>query len=218
MPHNPDAPSPEEVLTLLRDGNDRFASGRGTAGAEWTPALRRALVAGQRPVATVLGCADSRVPAELVFDQGLGALFVIRVAGNIVAPSQIGSVEFAAERLGVPLVVVLGHSGCGAIEAAVDAALDSNAESPRGLFPIVSRIQAAIAPLLREHRGDRATLLREAVICNVRASVAQLREGSHVIRDLESGGRLRIVGAEYDLETGRVAFEDRWVSAPRASS
>jgi len=216
MPHHSDAPSPEEILTFLRDGNDRFVSGRGTAGAEWTPALRKALVAGQRPVATVLGCADSRVPAELVFDQGLGALFVIRVAGNIVAPSQIGSVEFAAERLGVPLVVVLGHSGCGAIEAAVDAALDPNADSPHGLFPIVSRIQAAIAPLLREHRRDRATLLREAVICNVRASVSQLREGSDVIRDLEARGRLRIVGAEYDLATGRVSFEDRKVSAPGA--
>jgi len=218
MPHHPDTPTPEAVLALLREGNDRFVAGSGSAGAEWTPALRKALVAGQRPVATVLGCADSRVPAELVFDQGLGSLFVIRVAGNIVAPSQIGSVEFAAERLGVPLVVVLGHSGCGAIEAAVDAALDPNAESPHGLFPIVSRIQAAIAPLLREHGQDRAALLHRAVMVNVRASLAQLREGSDVIRDLETGGRLRIVGAEYDLETGRVSFEERPVSARPGSA
>jgi carbonic anhydrase len=191
----------------LREGNERFVTGSGTAGADWTPALRRALVAGQNPIATILGCSDSRVPAELVFDQGLGDLFVIRVAGNIVAPSQIGSVEFAAERLGVPLVVVLGHSGCGAIEAAVDAALDPNAESPHGLFPIVSRIQTAIEPLLRRHDGDREALLRASVMCNVRASLALLKEGSEVIRDLEARGGLRIVGAEYDLGTGRVAFE-----------
>lgn len=218
MPRNPGTPTPEAVLARLREGNARFVSGSSTAGADWTPALRRALVGGQRPVATILGCSDSRVPAELVFDQGLGDLFVIRVAGNIVAPSQIGSVEFAAERLGVPLVVVLGHSGCGAIEAAVDAALHPSGDSPHGLFPIVSRIQAAIEPLLRAHGGDRATLLRESVLCNVRASLSLLKAGSDVIRDLEAAGRLKIVGAEYDLATGRVAFEDQAFSAgPRQS-
>jgi carbonic anhydrase len=210
--------TPEGALARLVEGNGRFASGRGAAVVSWTPALHEPLVEGQRPVAAVLGCSDSRVPAELVFDQGLGDLFVIRVAGNVVEPSQIGSVEFAAERLGAPLVVVLGHTGCSAIQAAVEAALDPGAAPPRGLFPIVSRVRTAIAPLLATRTGDRESLLRDAVGWNVRASVATLREGSETIRDLETQGCLLVVGAEYDIATGRVAFEERPASAPPARS
>src|SRR5262249_8676874 len=116
----PEMPHPGQALDRLRDGNRRFASNQPASVFLSSRARRAELVAGQRPFAIVLGCSDSRVPAELVFDQGLGDLFVIRVAGNIVAPSQIGSVEFAVSRFGTPLVVVLGHSQCGAVTATLE--------------------------------------------------------------------------------------------------
>src|SRR5271157_2642032 len=123
--------SAREALDRLKEGNRRFASDLRSRDLPTGQTRRRELAAGQEPFAIILGCSDSRVPAEIVFDQGLGDLFVIRVAGNIVAPSQIGSVEFAAERFGTRLVVVLGHSSCGAIEAAIEAVVQRRGPASR---------------------------------------------------------------------------------------
>lgn len=170
---------------------------------------REAVAAGQEPFAVILGCSDSRVPAEIVFDQGLGDLFVIRVAGNIVAPSLVGSVEFAAETFRTRLVVVLGHSSCGAVQATVEA-LERPAEggSPN-LRSIVDRIRPAVEPLFEtELRHDRDALVRRAVRANVRASADHLRHGSELLERLIARDGLLVVGAEYSLDTGVVEFFD----------
>src|SRR4051812_35687367 len=163
----------------------------------------------QRPFAIVLGCSDSRAPAEVVFDQGLGDLFVIRVAGNIVAPSQVGSVEFAAERFGTRLVVVMGHSSCGAIDAAIEAVMNNGGSSSRNMMSIVDRVRPAIESLvMTDLARDPVRLRREAMRANVRASASQLRHGSEIIeREAERNG-LMVVGAELDLVTGEVDFFD----------
>ena len=167
------------------------------------------LTKGQDPIAIILGCSDSRVPAEIVFDQGLGDLFVIRVAGNIVAPSQVGSVEFAAEQFGTRLVVVLGHSQCGAISATLEALRRPGAKRSRNLAAIVDRVRPAVQGLLYTNlRSDPAALEREAVRANIRASANQLRHGSAVLEQLIEDDGLCIVGAEYSLETGVVDFFD----------
>jgi carbonic anhydrase len=168
--------------------------------------MRADLALGQNPFAVVLGCSDSRVPAELVFDQGLGDLFVIRVAGNIVAPSQIGSVEFAVERFGTSLVVVLGHTSCGAVDATLDALLNDATPASRNLGSIVDRIRPALGWVHNEPGMNREQLLREAVRANVRASAHQLQHGSELIERRVLGGELSIIGAEYDLKTGWVDF------------
>ena len=165
------------------------------------------LAAGQEPFAIILGCSDSRVPAEIVFDQGLGDLFVIRVAGNIVAPSQIGSVEFAAERFGTRLVVVLGHSQCGAIQATIDELKRPTVNQSRNLHSIVDRIRPAVEPLFHAQlRLEPDALVRDAVRANVRSSVNHLRHGSEILEELIERSNLAIVGAEYSLETGVVDF------------
>jgi carbonic anhydrase len=193
----------DEALERLLEGNRRFVAGVRDEAASLT---RRAdLVAGQEPFAIILGCSDSRVPAELVFDQGLGDLFVIRVAGNIVAPSQIGSVEFAAEQFHTRLVVILGHSQCGAVTATLEELRHpSDSAHSRNLRSIVGRIQPAVQGLLAELAGDEHALLREACRANVRASANQLRHGSEIIEKLCAEDGLLIVGAEYSLETGVV--------------
>jgi carbonic anhydrase len=166
-------------------------------------------VAGQEPFAVILGCSDSRVPVEIVFDQGLGDLFVIRVAGNIVAPSQIGSVEFAAERFGTRLVVVLGHTHCGAIDATLDDLQRPSGAQSLNLSSIVQRIRPAVEGLLAtELRRDHEALAREAVRANVRVSADYLRHGSEVLERLIRKDGLQVVGAEYSLETGVVDFFD----------
>jgi carbonic anhydrase len=201
--------SARDALERLREGNARFASGLRSPDAAASHARRADLLGGQRPFAIVLGCSDSRVPAELVFDQGLGDLFVIRVAGNIVAPSQVGSVEFAATRFGTPLVVVLGHSRCGAIEATLDELQQPAGLRSRNLRSIVNRIRPAVESLLAAGlRHDPAALAREAIKANVRASVDHLRHGSDILEDLVASSGLRILGAEYSLETGLVEFHD----------
>ena len=170
---------------------------------------REAVAAGQEPFAVVLGCSDSRVPAEIVFDQGLGDLFVIRVAGNIVAPSLVGSVEFAAETFGTRLVVVLGHSSCGAVQATVDALERPAGGGSPNLRSIVDRIRPAVAPLFEtELRHVRDALVRRAVRANVRASAHHLRHGSELLERLIARDGLLVVGAEYSLETGVVEFFD----------
>ena len=193
-----------DVLTRLREGNQRYVAGvRGTEAL--TAHARSELAAGQNPRAIILGCSDARVPAELVFDQGPGDLFVIRIAGNIVAPSQVGSVEFAAERFGTPLVVVLGHTGCGAISATLEVLADPASARSRNLLSIVDRVRPSVeAVIARGVTGD--ALARESVRANVRASVDQLRHGSEILEGLVRRGELRIVGAEYSLETGAVDF------------
>ena len=201
--------SAEEALARLRDGNRRFVRGiRDPAGAS-NHDRRRELTDGQEPSAIVLGCSDSRVPAELVFDQGLGDLFVIRVAGNVVAPSQVGSVEFAAERFGTRLVVVLGHSQCGAVIATLEQLERPAAMQSRNLRSIVDRVRPAVEGLLATPlRQDRDALLREAVRANIRASASHLRHGSPILEQLVRDDGLLVVGAEYSLETGVVEFFD----------
>ena len=199
--------SAQDALKRLIEGNRRFVSGNHSNDADISPSRRRKLTAGQEPFAIILGCSDSRVPAEMVFDQGLGDLFVIRVAGNIVAPSQIGSVEFAAARFGTRLVVVLGHSQCGAIQATLEELQQPTEHQSRNLRAIVDRIRPSVEGLLAtELRNDPAELVQSAVRANVRASVNQLRHGSEVLEQLIDKEGLLVVGAEYSLETGVVDF------------
>ncbi len=196
-----------ESLIRLRNGNHRFVTGRTSTGS-LSNAAREALVAGQEPFAIILGCSDSRVPAELVFDQSFGDLFVIRVAGNIVAPSQVGSVEFAASRFGTRLVVVMGHSQCGAIVATLEELQGQATNQSRNLRSIVDRVRPSVETLLAGRAGnvDSDTLVREAVRANVRASVNHLRHGSELLERLIRETGLLVVGAEYSLETGVVEF------------
>jgi carbonic anhydrase len=198
-----------EALQRLRDGNRRFVAEIRGRTAAVSRERRRELTAGQEPFAIILGCSDSRVPAEIVFDQGLGDLFVIRVAGNIVAPSQIGSVEFAAERFHTRLVVVLGHTSCGAIEATVDELTRRSDEQSRNLRSIVDRIRPCVEPLLRTPLArDRDALLQQAVRANIGMAVNQLRHGSVLLEQLIQKDGLRVAGGEYSLETGVVEFFD----------
>jgi carbonic anhydrase len=199
--------SAREALERLRAGNRRFASGPPSRDLRASETRRSELATGQEPFAIVLGCSDSRVPAEIIFDQGLGDLFVIRVAGNIVASSQIGSVEFAAERFGTPLVVVLGHSQCGAVVATLEELMRPREKQSRNLRSIVDRIRPSVEALLAtELRHDSEALVRHAVRSNVRVSANHLRQGSEVLEPRVQGGRLLVVGAEYSLETGIVDF------------
>jgi carbonic anhydrase len=185
----------------------RFAANVGGSDAFVSHTRRAELAAGQQPFAIILGCSDSRVPAEIVFDQGLGDLFVIRVAGNIVAPSQVGSVEFAAARYSVRLVVVLGHSQCGAILATLEELQSPTPQSSRNLSAIVDRVRPSVAGLFAtELRHDPEALVKQAVRANIRASVNHLRHGSQVLEELILREGLLVVGAEYSLETGVVEF------------
>ena len=202
--------SAREALDRLREGNRRFESGARSSDALTSQTRRSELAAGQEPFAIILGCSDSRVPAEIVFDQGLGDLFVIRVAGNIVASSQIGSVEFAAERFGTPLVVVLGHSRCGVVLATLEELMRPQEKQSRNLRSIVDRVRPSVEALLAtELRHDPESLVRQAVRANIRASVDHLRHGSEVLEQLIQKERLLVVGGEYSLETGVVDFFDR---------
>ncbi len=200
----------KEALQRLRGGNLRFATGSRSGDSLTSQARRTEVAAGQEPFAVILGCSDSRVPVELVFDQGLGDLFVIRVAGNIIAPSLVGSVEFAAERFGTRLVVVLGHSRCGAILATLEQLQQppSRGGSPN-LSSIVDRVRPSVQELLAtDLRSDPEALVKHAVRANIRASASHLRHGSYVIEELSTSAGLLVVGAEYSLETGIVDFFD----------
>jgi len=201
-------PAPE-ALERLREGNRRFVSDIKNLNSMPSHARRIELTAGQEPFAIILGCSDSRVPAELVFDQGLGDLFVIRVAGNIVAPSQIGSVEFAAGQFGTRLVVVLGHTNCGAISATLDELRRPTANQSRNLRSIVDRVRPSVETLLEtDLKNDPHALMHQAVRANIRASANQLRHGSAILENLIQNEGLLVVGAEYSLETGEVEFFD----------
>lgn len=207
--------SATEALVRLREGNRRFATNVRALESLLSHVQRDHPRVDQKPVAIILGCSDSRVPAEAVFDQGLGDLFVIRVAGNIVAPSQIGSVEFAVSRYGTRLVVVLGHSHCGAVTATIDELVRGDDHPSENIRSIVNRVRPAVVPLLStdlRHRPE--ALLDEAVRANVRMSADRLRHGSAIIEDLIANDDLLVVGAEYDLESGVVEFFD---GVPRES-
>jgi carbonic anhydrase len=198
---------PVEALERLRAGNARFVANE--PSREFSDVERARLASGQEPFAVILGCSDSRVPTEVVFDQGLGDLFVIRVAGNIVAPSQVGSIEFAAQKFATRLVVVLGHTHCGAVEATIDELQQPAEKQSRNIAAIVGRIQPSVMDLLeRGDVTDRDDLVRRAVRENVRYSTNALRHGSEIIEELIVKGELLIVGAEYSLDTGVVEFFD----------
>ena len=197
--------SARDAFIRLKAGNARYSgnlrsveSMLGHSGKDMT---------GQSPFAIILGCSDSRAPAETVFDQGLGDLFVIRVAGNIVAPSQVGSVEFGAQRFGTRLVVVMGHTQCGAIDAAIESVTSEQGPASRNVSSIVDRIRPSIEGLVHtELAKDPARLRREAMRANVRASVDHLRHGSTIIEGLALQEGLVVVGAELDLTRGEVTF------------
>ncbi len=194
-----------DALALLRDGNSRFVEDVRSRGTLPSRARRIELAAGQEPFAAILGCSDSRVPVEIVFDQGLGDLFVIRVAGNIVAPSQIGSVEFAAEQFDTRLVVVLGHSRCGAVEATLEQLRRPKENQSHNLHSIVDLVRPSVENLLAM-KLEHDALVHQAVRANIRASVNHLRHGSEIIEQMILKDGLLVVGAEYSLETGVVDF------------
>ena len=198
-----------DALRRLQEGNKRFvAEGAGRD---------HAIVTEQNPFAIILGCSDARVPVEILFDQSLGELFVIRVAGNVVAPSQIGSVEFAASRFGTRLVVVLGHSQCGAIQATLEQLQQPFESQSRNLRSIVNRVRPSVAPLMQtELRDDLDKLKRHAVRANVLASVDHLRTGSEILEQLIQEDGLAVVGAEYCVETGTVDFFETTGIEPEA--
>jgi carbonic anhydrase len=198
-----------EALERLREGNERFVAGIRSLDTLASQMRRGELVAGQAPFAVILGCSDSRAPVEMVFDQGLGDLFVIRVAGNIVARSQIGSVEFAAERFGTRLVVIMGHTHCGAVAATLEELKRPAATQSRNMRSIVDRIRPSVEGLLEtELAADPAALMRLAIRTNVRVNANTLRHGSDIVEQLIEEDGLLVVGAEYSLETGAVEFFD----------
>jgi len=196
--------SPEAALSRLVAGNGRFRGATGASAARnWSPQIAQQA---QRPFAIVLGCSDSRTPVEILFDQGFGDLFVVRIAGNIVAPSGVGSIEFAASQFDTRLVVVMGHSRCGAVTATVKALQTGLGSESKNIRSITDRIAPHIEMLVKP--GDPAQIVRDAVRANIRASVNQLRHGSQILEDLVLSGHVRIVGAEYDIDTGAVEFLD----------
>ncbi len=209
MTSGPRTAAARKALQRLKEGNSRFAANVRGSDAFVSHTRRAELAAGQQPFAIILGCSDSRVPAEIVFDQGLGDLFVIRVAGNIVAPSQVGSVEFAAARYGTRLVVVLGHSQCGAILATLEELRTPTENQSHNLRAIVDRVRPSVEGLFATAlRHDSDALVKEAVRANIRASVNHLRHGSQVLEELIGSDGLLVVGAEYSLESGVVYFFD----------
>ncbi|MGH7603956.1 MAG: carbonic anhydrase [Gemmatimonadaceae bacterium] len=201
--------SGHEALGRLKDGNHRFTATLRDSNGLLSKTSRPELTQRQEPFAIIFGCSDARVPAEIVFDQGLGDLFVIRVAGNIVAPSLVGSVEFAAARFGTRLVVVLGHSQCGAILATIEELRRPTDRKSHNLHAIVDRVRPSVEGLFEMHRdGDMGTLVEQAVRANIRASADHLRHGSQLLEELIEEQGLLVVGAEYSLETGVVDFFD----------
>lgn len=199
----------KQMLVELKAGNERYVAN--LSSTEKIPIPPPTLVKEQKPNAIILGCSDARVPVELIFDQGLGDLFVIRVAGNVVAPSQIGSVEFAAEKFDTRLVVVLGHSHCGAVTACIEALINPDQYYSPNLQSIVDRIRPSVLNLheiatASGNDADMDELIDRSIRANVRMSVSQLKHGSRILEDMVASGDLLIVGAEYDVATGKVDF------------
>ena len=209
------SPTPEEALRRLVEGNQRFRTQRARLADR--PWAEQVASAPQRPFAIVLGCSDSRTPVEILFDVGFGELFVVRIAGNIVAPSGVGSIEFAASQFGTRLVVVMGHTRCGAVGATVQALQTGLGPESKNIRSITDRIGPHVASLVRPgSEGSTESIMRDAIRANVRASVDHLRHGSRLLEDLVLAGRLAVLGAEYELETGAVHFFDGVPLAPAA--
>jgi carbonic anhydrase len=201
-------PTPGQALERLEAGNARYAEGHPTSPHFQTASQRQRAVEGQEPFATILACADSRVPPELVFDQSCGELFVVRTAGHAVTPVVTGSVEYALTELGVPLVLVLGHSGCGAVKATLDEMASPSPRLTPGLAAVVECVRPGLEPL--SSRGDLTgdALVATAVRANVAAALRRLRDASSTVREYEQAGRVRLVGAEYGIGTGWVTLRD----------
>lgn len=212
---DPNQLTPEQALQRLIDGNRRFREGdHGGRGRPWSSDLA---TRAQQPFAIVVGCSDSRTPVEILFDEGFGDLFVVRVAGNIGAPSVVGSVEFAASQFGTRLVVVMGHTRCGAIGATLSALQTGLGPESQNIRFITDRIAPHLEGLVRlagPEPEDRERLFREAVRANVRAAADHLRHGSRLLEDLVLAGRIAVVGAVYELETGEVHFLNSLPSGP----
>ncbi|BAU58196.1 carbonic anhydrase [Halorhodospira halochloris] len=198
--------TPSAALARLKEGNQRFVHGELCLHERMTHQRRLEVAAKQQPFAAILGCADSRVPAEEVFDQGVGDLFVVRVAGNYAGRGQIGSLEYAAEVLSVPLIVVLGHSCCGAIGATVDSLRSQSRAPSDALQEIIDELQPSVRPLLGDTSTADAEIIEEATIANVRSTAERLSAKSELLERAIQQGRLQVIGAKYDLATGVVEW------------
>jgi carbonic anhydrase len=195
------APKPDAVLKKLLAGNKRFVEGK-LAHPRRTPKDFAALAVGQNPVAAIIGCADSRVPPEVIFDQGVGDLFVVRVAGNIVSgagPTVKGSIEFAVGELGVRLILVLGHSQCGAVKAAIKH-LDAKDDLPGSIGELIKPIRPAVLAA----KGRSGDQLNNVIKANVEEGVKRLQGLDPILAKLAKAGELKVVGATYELRTGLV--------------
>lgn len=197
----------DDALQKLIDGNLRYTHAKSDATDRISSAKHHKVILEQEPFAVILGCSDSRVPAELVFDQGIGDLFVVRVAGNIATPSQIGSIEFACQHFNTQLVVVLGHTRCGAVSATLDS-LNNDAEGiSENLAAIVDSVKTTAVRVVAENSSaSKEELLSKATEANIEQSVRQLEQSSDILRSLIGSEQLKIVGAEYSIETGQVNF------------
>jgi carbonic anhydrase len=196
--HPESGPAADEALAKLMAGNQRYVRHEEHRPNQ-SSARRKELAAGQHPFAVILGCADSRVSPELLFDQGLGDLFVIRVAGNIVNDAILGSIEYAVEHLGTKLVMVLGHEKCGAVAAAVEGA------TPEGH---IQALVAAIQPSVEASRKEPGDRIHNCVIANARFVARQVRQSDPVLKDAVEKHKVKVVAADYALDSGKVSLLD----------
>ena len=196
----PAATNPDQALSLLKEGNERFVSGNSTCGP--LTARRMELTQGQSPFAIVLGCSDSRVPIETVFDQVPGNIFVVRLAGNFADDNGLGSMEYGVAVLGASLILVLGHTSCGAVDATVKYVKDGTA-APGHIQGIVK----ALVPAAEDAKGKPGDWVDNAIAANVRANVAAIPQRSTILSDAVGSGKIRIVGGVYELHSGKV----RWI-------
>ncbi|OGP71739.1 MAG: carbonic anhydrase [Deltaproteobacteria bacterium RBG_13_58_19] len=186
----------DQALKFLEDGNKRFVAAR-FDNAKKSDARRAEVAKGQKPFAVIIGCSDSRVPPEVVFDQGLGDLFIVRLAGNIVDDAALGSIEYAVDHLGAPLIVILGHQRCGAVEATVQGG------EAHGHIPILLK---AIQPAVDQAKGRPGDLLDNAIRANVALVAAKLKGAAPILAPAVQEGKVKVVGAYYDLDTGKVSL------------
>jgi carbonic anhydrase len=197
-----------EALQKLMDGNKRFVSGT-LSQKDLGDAKRKELAKGQKPFATVLTCSDSRVPPELLFDQGLGDVFVVRVAGNVVDPIALGSIEYAAEHLGSPLLLILGHSHCGAVKATLEAK-----GKPEGNIGAIIKKIIPAADAAKKKGGTQDEILETAIKQNIKNVYADIMKNSKIVPHLVEEGKLMIAAGEYDITTGKVEMIELPKAAP----
>jgi carbonic anhydrase len=195
------APTGEEALQRLKQGNARFAADKLDQKKDISAKRRGDTAKGQQPFAIILGCADSRVPPELVFDQGLGDLFVVRVAGNVINPANLGSIEYAVEHFKVPLIVVLGHESCGAVEAAI-----AGGELPGNIAKLIKEVQPG-----KDLPKDKTAALAVGVKNNALEQAARLTQQSTILKDFAASKRVQIAAGVYSLKSGAV----EWLELPK---